>query len=76
MPPATRRYVDLFTRYVGPRWPRAALLGALLLTSIGLQLANPQLLRAFIDSATHGAEISALAVIAIEILTDVLRERR
>src|SRR3954471_5033301 len=64
-PQTTRRYVDLFTRYVGPRWPRAVLLGALLLTSIGLQLANPQLLRAFIDSATHGAELSALALIAV-----------
>ena len=70
--PATRRYVDLFTRYVGPRWPRAVLLGALLLTSIALQLANPQLLRAFIDSATHGAELSALAVIAIAFIAVAL----
>src|SRR3954471_22053903 len=71
-PQTTRRYVDLFTRYVGPRWPRAVLLGALLLTSIGLQLANPQLLRAFIDSATHGAELSALAVIAIAFIAVAL----
>ena len=36
MSPSSRRYVDLFTRYVGPRWPRAVLLGVLLLTSIAL----------------------------------------
>jgi ATP-binding cassette subfamily B protein len=63
--PGARRYIELFTRYVGPRWPRAALLGALLLASIGLQLANPQLLRAFIDNATRGAAVDSLALIAI-----------
>jgi ATP-binding cassette subfamily B protein len=65
MSPSSRRYVDLFTRYVGPRWPRAVLLGVLLFASIALQLVNPQLLRAFIDDSTHGAELSSLAVIAI-----------
>jgi ATP-binding cassette subfamily B protein len=70
--PGSRRYVDLFTRYVGPRWPRAAVLGVLLLASIGLQLVNPQLLRAFIDDATHGAELNALAFIAIAFMAVAL----
>jgi ATP-binding cassette subfamily B protein len=65
MSPTARRYIALFTRYVGPRWHRAVLLGVLLLTSIALQLTNPQLLRAFIDNATHGAEVDSLARVAI-----------
>src|SRR5436190_13402459 len=44
-----RRYVELFARYVGAEWRRAVLLAALLLATIGLQIANPQLLRRFID---------------------------
>ena len=64
MSPPTRRYLDLFTHYIGPRWPRAVLLGVLLLTSIALQLVNPQLLRAFIDNATRGAAVDSLALIA------------
>jgi ABC-type multidrug transport system fused ATPase/permease subunit len=58
-------YLVLFRRYVAPRWPRAALLGVLLLASIGLQLAGPQLLRFFIDSAIAGTPVETLAVIAL-----------
>jgi len=72
-----RRAIELFTRYVGPEWRRALLLAMLLFSSIGLQLVNPQLLRAFIDSATSGAELDALVRIAvafmgIALLTQVL----
>jgi len=70
--PSTRRYVDLFTHYVGPRWPRAVLLGVLLLGSIVLQLVNPQLLRAFIDNATRGAEVDSLALIAFAFIAVAL----
>ena len=72
MSPSTRRYVELFTHYVGPRWPRAVLLGALLLTSIALQLVNPQLLRAFIDNATRGATVDSLGLIAIAFIAVAL----
>jgi ABC-type multidrug transport system fused ATPase/permease subunit len=58
-------YLVLFGRYVAPRWPRAALLGVLLLASIGLQLAGPQLLRFFIDSAIAGAPVETLAIVAL-----------
>ena len=58
-------YVDLFSRYVAPEWRRTALLGVLLLASIGLQLVGPQLLRAFIDGAIAGAALDTLATIAL-----------
>jgi len=72
-----RRYLELFIRYVGPEWRRALLLAVLLLTTIGLQLANPQLLRRFIDSALGGGDLStlvsiALLFMAIAFLTQVL----
>jgi ATP-binding cassette subfamily B protein len=58
-------YIDLLRRYVAPQWRRTALLGALILGSIGLQLVGPQLLRTFIDDAIGGAPIEALARIAL-----------
>lgn len=72
MSPSTHRYVELLTHYVGPRWPRAVLLGALLLTSIALQLLNPQLLRAFIDNATRGAQVDSLGLIALAFIAVAL----
>ncbi len=63
--PERNAYVDLFRRYVGPRWRRATLLGVLLLSSIGLQLVGPQLLRAFIDGALGGVALERLATIAL-----------
>ncbi|MDO8506123.1 MAG: ABC transporter ATP-binding protein [Candidatus Limnocylindria bacterium] len=62
---SARRYFQLFATYVGPQWRRAAVLAVLLLSSIVLQLVNPQLLRAFIDNAIAGADLGALATIAI-----------
>lgn len=62
---ATRRYLELFLRYVGPEWRRGLRLAILLLGSLALQLLNPQLLRAFIDRAMSGAEVSSLAQIAL-----------
>ena len=41
------------------------MLALLLLTGIGLQLANPQLLRYFIDSAISGDEVDRLAAVAV-----------
>jgi len=59
-----RRYLGLFARYVAPEWRRALLLAFLMLATIGLQLANPQLLRRFIDSALAGDDLSDLVAIA------------
>jgi hypothetical protein len=60
-PPATIRSRDLLARYLGPQWRRAALLAVLLLGGIGLELANPQILRVFIDQATAGADLAAFS---------------
>jgi ATP-binding cassette, subfamily B, bacterial len=60
------RYVDLLRTYIGPQWPSAVLLSALLLGSIGLQLLGPQLLRYFIDSAIGSVPLDALTVIALQ----------
>jgi ATP-binding cassette subfamily B protein len=58
-------YFGLLRSYVGPQWPRAALLAALLLASIGLQLVGPQLLRYFIDSAILGVPLETLTGTAV-----------
>ena len=59
------RYVELLRTYVGPQWRRAALLAALLLVSIALQLVGPQLLRYFIDGAIGGVAVETLALVAL-----------
>jgi len=41
---------------LGPHWPKLLLLAVLLLVTTGLQIANPQLLRLFIDAATAGGQ--------------------
>ncbi|HEX9436648.1 MAG TPA: ABC transporter ATP-binding protein [Candidatus Limnocylindria bacterium] len=60
-----RRYLELFARYVGGERRRVALLTVLILSAIALQIANPQLLRSFIDSALQGGEIGELIAIAL-----------
>ena len=72
MPPGLNRSL-LFT-YLGPEWPRAVLLGLLLFAGIGLQLANPQIAKTFIDRAQAGEPLEqlvwiALLFIAVAILT-------
>ena len=69
---ARRRYVELFLRYVRPHRRRALLLGVLLLSNIGLQLLNPQLLRAFIDQAIAGVAVEDLAKIALAFMAIAL----
>ena len=44
-------YQALLVQYLKPQWHRILLLSLLLLTSVGLQLVNPQILRYFIDTA-------------------------
>ncbi len=71
-------YVELFRRYVVPQWRRTALLGVLILASIGLELVGPQLLRSFIDGAIGGAALDtlaqvALAFVGVALVTQLLR---
>jgi ATP-binding cassette subfamily B protein len=57
-------YGDLLRAYLRPQWRSVLALAALLAAGIALQLANPQLLRVFIDQALGGAELGALARLA------------
>ncbi len=59
-----RAYWDLLSRHIQPQRKRFILLVLLLLTSIGLQLVNPQILRGFIDSALGGGELRTLTLAA------------
>ena len=67
-----RAYFRLFTGYLRPHRAKATLLGALLLTTIALQLANPQLIKRFIDGAVAGEPASALIPIAIAFIVIAL----
>jgi ABC-type multidrug transport system fused ATPase/permease subunit len=55
----------LLATYLRPEWPRAALLALLLFAGIGLQLANPQIARDFIDQAKAGEPFERLVRIAL-----------
>ncbi len=67
-PDSMRPYFQLLVTYVGSDWPRAVMLGVLLMASIGLQLASPLLIGHFIDSAIDGASTGALVRIAVLVL--------
>lgn len=56
-----RQYGDVLADYLRPEWPKVTVLAVLLVTSIGLQLLNPQIMRAFIDSALARAGSGVLA---------------
>jgi ATP-binding cassette subfamily B protein len=58
----------LLATYLRPEWPRAALLGVALFAGIGLQLANPQIVRTFIDQAQSGEPLERLVWIALLML--------
>jgi len=59
-----RQYYQLLINYLRPQRTRALSLALLLLASIALQLANPQFLRRFIDTATTGGDPRTLLAIA------------
>ncbi len=53
-------YQALLLQYLRPQWRRMLLLFLLLLTSVGLQLVNPQILRYFIDTALASSTTAPL----------------
>jgi ABC-type multidrug transport system fused ATPase/permease subunit len=63
---------DFVATYLRPQRLRLALLAILLLAGIGLQLANPQLARTFIDQAQGGAPSDTLLRLAIAFLVVAL----
>ena len=60
--PSLTSYTSLFLTYLGPQWRKATLMAALILTGIGLQLINPQILRYFIDAFTSSSSHKNLAL--------------
>jgi ATP-binding cassette subfamily B protein len=56
----TTRQRDLLLIYIRPQKGRVALLAALLFGNLGLQLAGPQILRAFIDAAIERRALDVL----------------
>ncbi len=58
-------YVRLLTHYLRPHWRRALGLALALLSSIGLQLVNPQIVRGFIDAAQAQAAPERLIYAAL-----------
>jgi len=60
-----KHYWDLLARHIMPQKGPFALLALLLLSSIGLQVVTPQIMRRFIDAAQSGAEMRVLASAAI-----------
>jgi ATP-binding cassette subfamily B protein len=72
-----REYRDPFIKYLRPRWAKVLLLTALMLAGIGLQVANPQIIRYFIDTALAGGSqqglvYAALIFLAFAITTQAL----
>src|SRR5215831_10246184 len=61
-------YRDLFIKYLRPRWPKVLLLTGLMLAGIGLQVANPQIIRYFLDTALAGGSQQALVLAALVFL--------
>ncbi|HZU11970.1 MAG TPA: ABC transporter ATP-binding protein [Chloroflexota bacterium] len=75
MLPSVRRHGDLLVAYLGPQRSRVVLLAALLLSSIGLQLVNPQVVRYFIDTAQRGGPLGTLTAAAVAFLTIAIAQQ-
>jgi len=55
-----RQYARLLKTYMRPQWRWFVVLAVLILVTIGLRLANPQILRSFLDTASEGGPRSVL----------------
>ncbi len=60
-----RSYLRILSKYLRPLRGRVLLLTVVALTGIGLQLAGPQLIRAFLDGATGGKSPDDLVPLAV-----------
>ncbi len=72
-----KQYWDLLAQHIKPQKLHFALLSIMLLSSIGLQVFNPQIMRQFIDAAQQGKEtrvllMSALAFIGLAVIQQLL----
>ncbi len=55
-----RQYRDLLVTYLRPQYAKVGLLALLLVGNIGLELANPQILRYYIDTTQGGGALNTL----------------
>src|SRR3989441_1230343 len=60
-----RQHREFLIDYLRPQWVAVAVMSALLLSSIGLQLLTPQIISRFIDSARAGAAPEVLVRLAV-----------
>src|SRR2546422_4202128 len=60
-----RQHREFLIDYLRPQWLAVAVMSALLLSSIGLQLLTPQIISRFIDSARAGAAPEVLVRLAV-----------
>jgi len=60
-----KQYWELLARHIKPQMQRFLLLTVLLLSNIGLQLVNPQIVRVFIDTAIAGEGGETLVYVAL-----------
>jgi ABC-type multidrug transport system fused ATPase/permease subunit len=63
-----KHYWALLARHIRPQKGRFTLLAMLMLGNIGLQIANPQIMRAFIDSALAGQALQILILAGVAFL--------
>jgi ATP-binding cassette subfamily B protein len=70
--PGTNSFQRLLQRYLAPQWKQALMLLVLMLAGVALDLANPQLIRHFIDSALAGTPSSTLLMIGATFLAVAL----
>jgi ABC-type multidrug transport system fused ATPase/permease subunit len=57
-------YARYLRRYLRPQWQRVAVLAALLLAGLAVQLVNPQIIRYFLDTVQSGGSQQLLAAAA------------
>ena len=70
-----KAYWRLLSTYLRPQRTQVILLALAILGSIGLQLVNPQVVRAFIDAAQAGATVRELMLTAVLFLGVALASR-
>lgn len=67
-----RTYLRILSRYLAHQKGRFVVLSVLVLSSIGLQIVNPQIMRFFIDAVSAGRSANQLLVAAIGFLVAAL----
>ncbi|MGH2481330.1 MAG: ABC transporter ATP-binding protein, partial [Ktedonobacteraceae bacterium] len=70
-----KRYWRLLVTYLKPQWSSMLGLAGLILASVGLQLLNPQVIRAFIDMTQAGGPEQKLLLVALLFIGIALLQR-